>query len=139
MKNEIATLKDDNNTLKNNMKELKNKAIFGKYIIAIQDINRHYEMEKNITHPEIKKNLVKLRKYRVSEYHYVDEIDDNNILINDKKTVLYNKINKEMSEDVKNMFNTKFPNVLNGVMSYIKQNLTNPSETTLNEIEEWWE
>jgi uncharacterized coiled-coil protein SlyX len=145
LNNKVDELKKDNTELKINnvdlndrLKKIEEKSIFDKYLIAIQDVNRYDLLETKIKNVNTVKSLKKLREKRIKECHYINEKEDDIIMKNDKKTVLYNEMNN-MPIGVKKMFEKKFPGVVNDVMTYIKINITTPSKDNLEEIEEYWE
>lgn len=136
--NKIQTLEKENANLNNRMEKMEMKFLFDKYIIAIQDVNRSNCLEININNKDICKQLKKLRCDRVNECHYLDEENDDHTLINDKKTILVDKINA-MPSIVKDMFNKKYPGLLDSVLPCIIINKTIPSQDNINEICGWWE
>jgi ribosomal protein L18E len=107
------------------------KRLFNKYTIAIQDINRLYQLEKQIP------ILSKLRKTRIDECHYIDDTDISS-LVDDKRTILLDKI-KNIPSEIETLFNLKYPLLLSNIQNYIIQNPTFPNQQIENEINEWWE
>jgi hypothetical protein len=113
------------------MDKLENQQLYEKYIVAIQDINRSDELEKNISNYDVKNKLKKLRNDRVNECHYLNEEDD-------KRTNLRDKI-INMPVAVKNIFNKKYPKLIDNILPYIAKIITIPSKENNDEIGDWWE
>lgn len=132
----IVNLENYNAGLNDRVKKLEDKQLFDKYLIAIQDVNRYDELELNV--PSIKKNLKKLRSFRVDECHYLNEEEDDARFIDEKRSVLLEKVNN-MSGSVRNMFNKKFPGLLTGLLPYIATNVVVPSKDSQELIDDWWE
>ena len=51
---------------------------------------------------------------------------------------MVDKINA-MPGDVKNMFDKKYPRLIDSVLPYITTNKITPSQCNMDEICEWWE
>lgn len=113
---------------------LENKEIYKKYIIAIQDLNKIEGLESKLYH--ISKTLIKLRKHRVSECHYLNEDDDEWFIV-DRKSVLYDKL-INIPDKIKQKINKLFPNVIENVIDYIKPAKIVVSYESLEEINTWW-
>ena len=127
------------NELKNDIKIIKQKEQYKKYITAIQDINRLISLEnKKYYNYDIKKNLEKLRNDRNSDNHYILEDNDDDNLINDKRIILVEQIDN-MPNEIKNRFNKKYPKLLENIIGYIEPN-NNIISSTENEedVREWW-
>lgn len=139
LKNDITVLKQQNKTLENYVLKMENKELYEKFVIAIQDVNRYEELEKNVKNNTTSKNLKKLRNDRVSNCHYLNEEDDDVTLVDDKMSILYDKLNK-MPIDIKNKFNKKYPNLISDIVGYIpsKKPVSSISIDNKNDIEEWW-
>lgn len=146
----IQQLKEENQMLRQKISDLENTIVkletkinqfeekeqYNKFMIAIQDINRLEQIETKLSGND-KKNLIRLRKSRVSECHYIEEDDDEDDK-NDRRTVLYERI-QNMSPQVRRRFNNMFPGLLDVLMTYIVQIKTQPSEDSLKDILDWWE
>ena len=72
-----------------------------------------------------------LRNCRISECHYLDNNDD-------ERTIMFYRINN-MPQNVRNKLNTKYPNLINGIMPFIMRDETNPSGEALECINDWWD
>lgn len=136
----IKELKIDNKKLRNDMDEMRNeiydlrdKDLYNKYVIAIQDVNR----TANITNGRLINNLTKLKKKRIYECHYLDDNDDPQI-IDFKRTILYDKIN-DMPNNIRKKFDTRYPKMLDDILSYVKDSGNYPNADDYDEINEWWD
>ena len=118
------------------MNELKAKETFNKYIIALQDINRIDKLETILQNKD-KKNMEKLRKNRITDCHYLDDTDSTS-LVEDKRTVLLDKM-KGMSTSVEKLFNKKYPGLVKNIMGYIAPKITTPTQSILDDINDWWD
>lgn len=143
MRQKISELETTIYNQGNEIKELKQEMIlmrekeqYHKFVIAIQDVNHLEQIESKLSGND-KKNLIRLKKSRVSECHYIDEDDDDNDK-NDRRTVLYERI-QTMSQHVRQKFDKMFPNLLDALMIHIVQTKTQPSDESLKDILEWWE
>lgn len=136
LKIEHNELKIEHNELKSNFNKMIHKQMFDKYIIAIQDLNKLEQLESNLDQ-QTKNNLYKLKSSRINECYYLDNLDSPN-LIDDKRTILFDKINN-MPNDVKTIFDKRFPNLLNKIMPYIIKKMTTPSQQTIDDINYWWD
>jgi chromosome segregation ATPase len=72
LKNMHDDLKNKHDTLDIKFKKMMDKALFYKYIIAIQDLNRIEKLETKMPHTA-QINLRKLRNNRIGECHYLSE------------------------------------------------------------------
>jgi hypothetical protein len=146
----IQQLRDENQMLRQKITELENiivkldtkinlmeeKEQFNKYVVAIQDVNRLEQIETKLSGND-KKNLIKLRRSRVTECHYIEEDYDEDE-IKDRRTVLYERL-QNMSPEVRSRFERMFPGLLKSIMGYIIQTKTQPSEDSMKYILDWWE
>ena len=82
-------------------------------------------------------NIIKLKKNRIADCHYINN-DDDQELSNDKITILLNKLTT-MNIQIKNMFDKKYPNLINSILPFIKYNDTVLSQDNLDIINDWWE
>ena len=129
--NIIKELSISNKNILDKLNKSEVKRLFNKYTIAIQDINRLYQLEKQIP------ILSKLRKTRIDECHYIDDTDISS-LVDDKKTILLDKI-KNIPSEIETLFDLKYPLLLSNIQNYIIQNPTFPNQQIEDEINEWWE
>lgn len=136
LRKRVDVLENDNKELKNRINKLELKDIFNKYVIAIQDINNIEHFESNITDPNIKRSMKRLKNNRINNCHYLNNNDDD-ILNNDKRTILFDKINN-ISIQLKELFDEKYPNLINYIKDYIVKNKTIPSKDNLDDINDWW-
>lgn len=110
---------------------------YNKCIIAIQDINNLDKLEQKINDSSMKQNLLKLRKNRVGESHYIINDNDDENMINMKRTVLLDKL-KNAPEEVKVIINKIYPNLLVNIYKYIAPIIIEPDEDNLDIINDWW-
>lgn len=150
LKKEVHYLKFDMNELKEGNKNLKlnntfimdklnksdNKRIFSNFVIAIQDFIRIEELHNKVDNIT-KTNLQKLNNTRINTCHYIDD-NDNADLVCLKILILTEQIDN-MSMEIKEMFNKKYPNMLNNIKKYMCNYKIISSQETIDEINEWWE
>lgn len=77
IKKQDVTIQNQNERITNledTVAILKNKNMYKKYLMAIQDLNEIEQLETKLN--KVSKNLVKLRKNRISECHYMDKSTD---------------------------------------------------------------
>lgn len=89
-------------------------------------------MELKLNTPYLKK----LKKNRLGLCHYLDDTDDNDLL-NDKRTVLLDKINN-IDNKVKDLFDKKYPKLIENIKQYMAPVITTPNEDNMEEINDWW-
>lgn len=135
------------NELSDKLNLIESKNIFNKFVIAIQDLNSSEKLETKLSKND-KINIIadrhirlyeaiKLKKNRISECHYINN-DDEDDLLNDKIIVLLNKL-ENMDESIKNMFNKKYPNLINSILHDITRDKTLLSQDNLEIINDWWD
>ena len=112
------------------------KSIYNKYVIAIQDFNSFEKLETKLQKND-KINIIKLKKNRIAECHYINN-DDEEELTNHKLIILLNKLTT-MDIQIKNMFDKKYPNLIDSILPFIKYNDTLLSQDNLDIINDWWE
>ena len=129
------TIKEDNKEIHKQLTKMMNKSIFNKYTKAIQDVNRLEQFEKQLNNPRY---MIQLREDRVDECHYINDNDTSDEQ-KKKMNILYEKINN-MSNEVKNMFNRRYPNLINNISSMIPyDNTVIMTQIEKDDINEWWE
>ena len=118
-----------------NLMETKN--IYNKFIIAIQDLNSLEKLETKLIKND-KINIIKLKKNRINDCHYINNDDDED-LTNDKIIVLLEKL-KNMDDNLKIKFDKKYPNLIDSILhDMIKYNKTLLSHDNLEIINDWWD
>ncbi|ATZ81106.1 hypothetical protein BMW23_1062 [Bodo saltans virus] len=132
---ELNDLKKNHNDLSNKFINMENKKVFDNFVVAIQDLNSLDELEKKVN-IVTKKELVKLKNKRISNCHYLDHRDDEDVK-NDKRTILEYEINN-MPSDIKKLFDMKYPNLLGEITKYIIIKKTSPTIDFAQEMKEWF-
>jgi len=134
LETKVEELTNDNRELKKDISIMRSNYLFGKFLVAIQDLNKENNLENNIH------MMTTLREERNGEYHYINK-NDNNKLKEDKIEILLNKINN-MPDRVKNKFNFIYNNIIDDIIA-LKLNdetkLLNIDEITKQKIEYWWD
>jgi len=129
------TIKEDNKEIHKQLTKMMNKSIFNKYTKAIQDVNRLEQFEKQLNNPRY---MIQLREDRVDECHYINDNDTSDEQ-KKKMNILYEKINN-MTNEIKNMFNRRYPNLINNISSMIPyDNTVIMTQNEKDDINEWWE
>jgi uncharacterized coiled-coil DUF342 family protein len=139
IKEQDEKIKEQDKTITKLTKKIddkENKELFKKYIMAIQDINSLDYIETKIN-SQSKQNLIKLKNNRISECHYLDNTYSQTE-INDRRSILLDKI-KNMSNEIKQMFDARYPNLLTDIEQFIAPNPTTPIQQVIDDIELWWE
>ena len=137
LNNRISELENNLFLLKDRLNRIENKSLYNKYMIAIQDINSLEQLEQ---YQHIGNDLKRLRRHRIGDCHYIDmnNIKNDPDFINDQRFVLFEKIDN-MPFDIMQMFNKKYPNLLNNIKPYIINNtFTKPIQQNYDDILEWW-
>jgi len=124
-------------TLESEFNKLKNKSLFDKYMIAIQDLYKEEHLKTKINDQTVLKELKYLEDDRIENCHYLNR-KYSNIDKDGRRYVLNEKI-MNMSSDIKQMFALEYPTVLNGITPFIKKNNNVPSDITLEQANRWWE
>jgi len=133
IKEENKIIKEDNKEIHKQLTKIMNKTIFNKYTKAIQDVNRLEQFEKHLNNP---KYMIQLREDRVDECHYINDNDTSDEQ-KKKMNILYEKINN-MSNEVKKMFNRRYPNLINNISSMIPyDNTIIMTQNEKDDINEW--
>lgn len=136
LKSRYNILELKHNILESKLEEMFHRDAINKFIIAIQDTNRLIGLDTMVD-LQTKTELLKLKKKRINGCHYLNN-NDNTALVNDKRTVLLDKINN-INPEVEKVFNHKYPNLLANIKRYIVTTPTNPLQNVLDDIDEWWE
>jgi hypothetical protein len=134
LRNRIKELENDVLLLKQKNEKKENNALYGKYIIAIQDLNHIDKLEKKISKNKL---LYNLRYERRSDCHYIDECYDIDE-INKRRIILYDKI-INIPPFVFNKINSRFPDLIEEIKPYIKNQECVISDDDNERINEWWE
>lgn len=124
------------NKLNKRLDDKENKELFKKYLIAIQDINSNDYIETKIN-LQSKQNLINLKKHRITDCHYLDNTFSQTE-IDDRRSVFLDKV-KNIPNEIKQMFDVRYPNLLTDIEQFIAPNPTNPSQQVIDDIELWWE
>jgi hypothetical protein len=134
LKLENSQLKECNSNLISRMDKMENNALFAKYKIAIQDINRECELETKISK---KCKLNKLRQSRVNDCHYIDDtydVDEKNKY----RLILYDRL-INIPNSVKNIMETRYPGLIKEILPYIKNGDCSLSNDDIEIINDWWD
>jgi len=128
--------------LTNIIKKMQIEKQYNKLLIAIQDMNIMLSLEsKDYGDYSVIKYLEKLRNVRNSDSHYILENCDiygNYNLINDRRIILVEQINN-MPNEIKNIFNKKYPKLLENIIGYIEpQNKKISSKENEEKVRDWW-
>ena len=139
MEAENQQLKTDMCEMKEELKQMKMSKHIDKLVIAIQDLNRYYKLEKNPHFStEFKHNILLLRNSRVSECHYLLENEAEPLrLYKEYCTIL--KI-KNLNAEYKQYFEDDFDE---NILDELALNLGKFCPTELSEKErrradKWW-
>lgn len=125
-------LKGNVNYMMNFIDSLKNKNLYDKIVIAIQDVNRLYKLSQTIP------SLKQLNTYRISECHYINDNDTQ--LEVDNKLIILSDILQNMPAGVQMLFNTTFPTVVNAIIPHINNigTIASLNPITKQQLELWF-
>jgi chromosome segregation ATPase len=136
----ITNIEKENNTLKLDIKELKedninrnNKDLLKKIIIGIQDLNALEKLETKVADSY---ELMNLRNDRVDDCHYINSNYsqlEKDIRIN----ILIDNINNA-SENIINKFDTLYPNLLNELKPFLIKKDINYNQRIFDRANNWW-
>ena len=133
---EYNELKIKHEILEKKFNDKENKNTFNKFIIAIQDLNRLEKIETKVD-GNLKIQLKNLRNKRVGDCHYLNDTDklyEENF----KRVILFDEI-ELMPDEIKNMFEKKYPNLLNDIKPFIiKDMYQNPPNEFIEDMKEWF-
>lgn len=135
LKESMDVLKNGHNDLKKEVQNIKDNKAFERFVIAIQDLNREETLEKKVS-IGTKSILQDLRNDIIEDCHYIND-NDSQQKKDDKRNILYEEI-KNMSQSIKDMFDTEYPNLLYDIEKFIVNNKTTPSLTFKNRIKRWF-
>ena len=135
------SLEEETNRLSNRVTKLETQNEILKFVIALQDFNRYYELEKHGI-----QNIYKLKQQRESISNYIFQDCEGNDLIDFKISIASIKL-KSMSKDCAEHFERKFGKEFiasivtycEGKVSNINAIKTNLSDSEIKEADEWWE
>ena len=125
--------------LENKESERDTKIMINKYMIAIQDYNARYGIER-ILDPAAKDSLNKMRKNRNGKCHYCSKFC-NDIEATQRFSVMIQRI-ETMDCKVKNVIEKRYPGLLNAIIETKTKKLKtyeNISDQFEDEINEWWD
>lgn len=138
---ENLEMKKDLSGLKSDVQKFKQDKILGALTLALQDLNRADQLERNI--PAISKSLRKLlRQNRNDAAHYIDENDVADLLGYKKLALLRTLLN--LSPQLRMTMDRKFPSLLTTLIPYLERIGLDAFETKVSseekdEVDEWWE
>lgn len=135
LKSEHDSLKNDHDDLKKEVQKMKDNKAFDRFVIAIQDLNREESLEKKVN-PATKTILQELKNDRIGDCHYIND-NDSQQKKDDKRNILYDEI-KNMSKNIKDMFDNEYPNLLYDIDKFIVNNKTTPSLMFKDKIKRWF-
>ena len=98
-------------------------------------MNREIHLEKKVDHAT-KTILQNLRNDRVSDCHYINQNDSDQIK-NNKRTILLNEIN-DMPVSVKNMFDRYYPYLLSDIKMFIVDHQSHMSQRDIDITKRWF-
>ena len=131
----IDKLEFNNDKLTTMVENLMHKSLYDNYIVAIQDLNKHFTLENKI--PNIEQELKELRENRNRNNHYLNKKDKSEMISN-KLAVLEIKL-KNIPKDIEEEINDNYPNVISEILnSNIFTNSIQPQTDVLNKINKWW-
>lgn len=108
-----------------------------KYLVAMQDFNNRYLIEKSICKDALD-SLIKLKKNKnISNCTRYCDKNCNDVEANERFTQLFEKL-RIVQDPVRNLIDTNYPNLINGFLSLPRLRNFKPSEDSLKEIDEWW-
>lgn len=117
--------------LKLDIQDIQLKEEYNQFMVAIQDINSMYSLEKKLKNS----SFTDLREDRVDNCHYIKE-NDSHELKDAKITVLYEKL-KYMKDSLREKFDDLYPNVIDDVLSNLTPNQTIPTKI-MKRAYNWW-
>lgn len=148
LKERIDILEKENKTLKQEIKDIrcelndfkqkiKNDNQYNRFLIAIQDMNRECQLEKNI---DIKynKQLRKLRNERNTESHYIIATEDTE---HEKRTKIYilGQYLNNMNKEVYDRFNKRYNGLIECLTNHINNmNIQDISKEDIEDMETYW-
>jgi hypothetical protein len=134
LEEQIINLNYDNINLKNRLEIKDIKEIRNNFIVMLQDLNSYGKLEKKYNNQE----LLELRNNRLSECHFIKDIDTHEI-INYKMKLILNELLK-ININIKKYFIKKYDNIIDDVfIDYLKKNITDvmPNSKECQKAEEW--
>ena len=115
----VSILERENADIKNVLIGFTNKALMEKIIMVIQDLNATFELEKNINDNK----LYKLRDYRNSFCHYIDEKNDNEFIKFKKYEFVLEKLT-DINNTIKKKIETLYGrDIINKIINYVRPKL----------------
>lgn len=119
------------NLLELKFEKMENKRKFNRYLIMIQDLNRYFSLEKKLDNNK----MFKLRLDRISTCHFLDDTYDKEII--NEKILIIIKTLYEMPNEIKELFNKKYPNLIDSILIWEKQEIKyNDNKINDPELEE---
>ena len=122
---EVKELKTEIKDLKNFKQEYNTDKLFKKLIVAIQDCNDKYELEKQFVEKgesiDTINDLRYLHQDRLDFAHYIKDNFDTEEIIEYKVSLLVKHL-KYLPEDVASKFRRKYGNVIEKMVKYIPVN-----------------
>jgi FtsZ-binding cell division protein ZapB len=119
IKRENADIKRENADIKNILLGFTNKALMEKIIMVIQDLNATFELEKNINDHK----LYKLRDYRNSFCHYIDDKNDDDFIKFKKYEFVLEKLT-DINNTIKKKIETLYGrDIINKIINYVRPKL----------------
>jgi hypothetical protein len=129
LKEKIKSLEHKIDKLENTIHKLELKDEYNKFMIAIQDINSMYSLER------INSSFRDLREDRVDTCHYIKENDPQD-LKDAKIKILYDKL-QTMNNSIREDFDDLYPNVIDEVLKHLT--IKSVSDKLMKRVNKWWD
>ena len=129
LKAENVILKKDNQSLHDKVNKLELKDEYNKFMVAIQDINSMYSLER------VNSSFKDLREDRVNTCHYIKENDPQD-LKDAKIKILYDKL-QIMNNSIREDFDDLYPNVIDEVIKHLT--IKSVSDKLMKRVNKWWD
>ena len=131
----VTSLNLEVTSLKKSVKSLETDKEYSNYVIALQDINRAYRLERNAT--SLTAAMRKLRNQRVAAFHYILDDDDEDIR-NFKVKIALEKL-ASMSDECKDKFSNKFGGeFLDIIATAVVPPPAVVTDDDMIAVEDWW-
>jgi len=137
---DVDRLQGEISELKKRQAEFFAREEYSRYLIALQDLNTEYQLEKTDS-PDFNTNFNTLRSKRNSESHFILNEDNKNLKV--YKAVSIRDRLDTMSPECAVKFTKKFgPSFINAVKTYISTSIVltgTVSEKDKKAADEWWD
>jgi predicted RNase H-like nuclease (RuvC/YqgF family) len=151
LRERIKELESDVHTLKSEVRYLNGKVAnsdlkeeYGKFVIALQDLNRIYSLERHsLLSSSTRSRMCKLRSSRIESFHYIYECDSIDVQ-KYKQLKALSELKRDMTPECRAVFAKKngdsfLSEIINCLASVVPKTSVTIADAEKSEADDWWD